>query len=138
MSDFPINGSCLCGAVSYAINQEPKLNLLCHCRSCQKVTGSGYIALMMVNQDDLDVNGEITWYTASGASGKNVKRGFCGKCGSSMFGIPEVVPGMQSVTASTLDDPSVFKPAMDIWVDDAQAWDCMDPELAKFPQNPEV
>jgi hypothetical protein len=60
--------------------------------------------------------------TASEAIGHN-KRGFCPHCGSRLFG---------GITASTLDDPSLFHPQFDIFTSDAQPWDHMDPKLPKF------
>jgi len=38
--------------------------------------------------------------------------------------------------ATSLDDPSIFKPGMDIYTSSAQAWDHMDPALPKFPKMP--
>ncbi len=47
------------------------------------------------------------------------------------------MPGMTGVMAGSLDDPSLFKPTMDIFTDSAQPWDHMDPDLPKFPGMPE-
>jgi hypothetical protein len=43
--------------------------------------------------------------------------------------------GIIGITASSLDDPSWFKPAMDIFVGDAQQWDLMEPGLPKHQQH---
>jgi hypothetical protein len=40
------------------------------------------------------------------------------------------------IVASSLDDPSIFKPAMDIFTSSAQPWDHMDPALPKFTKMP--
>lgn len=40
------------------------------------------------------------------------------------------------VLAGTLDDPSLFRPQMDIFVSDAQPWDLMDPDVPKFAEYP--
>ncbi|MGN6716119.1 MAG: hypothetical protein ACTHLX_01865 [Candidatus Binatia bacterium] len=42
------------------------------------------------------------------------------------------------VTAESLDDPSSFKPAIDFFTSNAQPWDHMDPNLAKFAKQPKV
>ena len=33
-------GGCHCGAVRYTCNKEPELTFYCHCKDCQKTTGS--------------------------------------------------------------------------------------------------
>ncbi len=64
------------------------------------------------------------------------KRGFCPECGSRVTGGEG--PGAQGIgmTAGSLDDPSWFKPAVDMWVLDAQPWDLMDPAGPKFEKLP--
>jgi hypothetical protein len=41
-----------------------------------------------------------------------------------------------ALLAASLDDPSIFKPAMDIFASSAQPWDHMNPALPKFPGMP--
>jgi hypothetical protein len=40
------------------------------------------------------------------------------------------------IQATSLDDPTIFKPGMDIYTSSAQPWDHMDPALPKFPKMP--
>ena len=37
----PVTGSCLCGAVTYAVNQPLGGIIACHCTDCQKAAGAG-------------------------------------------------------------------------------------------------
>jgi hypothetical protein len=71
--------------------------------------------------------------TPSEMGGHN-KRGFCPECGSRLFG-GESEHG-QGITASSLDDPSLFNPEVNMWVSDAQPWDHIDPNLPKFEKYP--
>jgi hypothetical protein len=66
------------------------------------------------------------------------KRGFCPECGSRITGgeFERSESPFIGFLAGTLDDPSWFKPQMDIFVSDAQPWDFMSPELPKFAQYP--
>ena len=132
----PITGSCLCKQVTYQMNTTPIMMGFCHCHSCQKETGSSYLPWMVVPEDTLTVHGEIKWYQSQGASGKPISRGFCPNCGSTLLGKPDVLEGLCSVAASSLDDASIFKPQMHIWMEDAQPWACIDSTLMQFAQNP--
>jgi len=44
--------------------------------------------------------------------------------------------GIIAVTAGSLDDPSWFKPAMDIFTGDAQPWDIRDADLPEHREYP--
>jgi hypothetical protein len=72
--------------------------------------------------------------TSSEAMGHN-KRAFCPECGSRLFG--GITDEGYGVTASSLDDPTLFRPQFDIFTSDAQPWDHMDPNLPKFEKYPE-
>jgi hypothetical protein len=73
--------------------------------------------------------------TASEARGHH-RRGFCADCGSRLTGGEYEGSIGLGMTASSLDDPSWFKPVVDMWVADAQPWDLMDAALPKFPKYP--
>jgi len=47
-------------------------------------------------------------------------------------------PDVIGLKAASLDDPSWFTPAMDIYTDSAQPWDAMNPDLPKVPKMPEM
>lgn len=77
-----LNGSCLCGAVSFQLTGSHSAIEVCHCVQCRKWTGH-FFANIEVPRDTLEVSGEdnITWHHSS----EKVRRGFCAKCGSSLF-----------------------------------------------------
>jgi len=74
--------------------------------------------------------GSARYYSAPSEMAGHNKRGFCPDCGSRLFG-GETEHG-QGIAASSLDDPTLFKPKVDMRTSDAQPWDHMDPRLAKF------
>ena len=103
----------------------------CHCRDCQKTTGSGYTPVFYVPAKGFKITkGTPKYYeTKSEMVGENI-RGFCPDCGSRLFG--GKTDFGQGITAGSLDDPSVFKPQHELWTCDAQPWDAMDPQTPKF------
>jgi hypothetical protein len=46
--DVPFAGGCVCGAVRYECSAEPIMMFKCHCRDCQRVTGGGFVAGLLV------------------------------------------------------------------------------------------
>jgi hypothetical protein len=75
-----LNGSCLCGAVTFLAKGPARDPAACHCSQCRKQSGH-YWAAVQVMDDDLTINGDVRWYSASAAA----KRGFCPTCGSFLF-----------------------------------------------------
>ncbi len=131
----PFTGGCMCGAVRYECSAEPIVMGICHCRDCQRATGSAFAAALMVPRSAVTITGEVKYYGVIGDSGNLVSRGFCPHCGSRLFGTP-ANPDIISIQAGSLDDPSWFKPQAEVYVASAQPWDYMNPELPKFAKFP--
>jgi hypothetical protein len=117
-------GGCLCGAVRYSIDAEPLpgRQLLCHCVDCQKQTGTAFVSGMAFPADGVTVTGTMTTFTMPGGqSGEPMHRRFCTKCGSPMF-IEKDGTGRTLLMAGTLDDKSLFKPAISLFCEQAPSW----------------
>lgn len=134
MSTF--TGGCQCGAVRYECSADPICTGNCHCRDCQKASGSGYIPALGVPTDALRITGTVKYFESRADSGHTVSRGFCAACGSRLFGKSAEMGAITAIMAGSLDDPSRFKPAMDIYTSSAQLWDHMNPQLPKFAKLP--
>lgn len=78
-------GSCLCGAVQIAVTGALPMPVACHCITCRKQTGH-YEVSTDIPRTALSVSAEenVRWYHSS----KNVRRGFCETCGSTLFWDP--------------------------------------------------
>ena len=103
-------GGCLCGAIRYATRAKPVRVTYCHCKFCQRATGSAY----MVEPIFLKTNFEIisgkpaTYALASEGSGKQVTINFCSTCGTKLFLSFERFTSIFGVYAGTFDDPNWF------------------------------
>jgi len=75
-------GSCLCGAVELQVEGDLKEAVACHCTVCRKWTGH-YGVGVEVPRDKLKIEGaeDISWFQSS----DHARRGFCAKCGTSLF-----------------------------------------------------
>ena len=124
-------GGCACGAIRYECSAEPLALFNCHCRDCQRLSGGPYTAVVYMPAKAVNVTkGTPCYYDTPSAALGNNKRGFCPDCGSRLFG--GITDQGHGITASSLDDPSLYKPQFDIFTSDAQPWDHMDPKLPKF------
>jgi hypothetical protein len=132
-----IEGGCLCGNVRYSSVAEPIMTAVCHCKHCQKQTGSAFSPLVAVSKGTLDMDRTLlSTFEDVGESGQSVKRNFCGKCGSPITSDLAAMPDLEWIKAGTLDDTSWVNPAVHVWCDSAQSWTTMSESSAKFAKNP--
>ena len=75
-------GSCVCGAVKFAVDGAVPAPDACHCTTCRRWSGHVFSS-SDVPRAAVTIEGEanITWF----ASSPKVRRGFCSTCGSSLF-----------------------------------------------------
>lgn len=129
-------GGCLCGAVRYSAVVDEPTSMNCYCRDCQRATGSTCATFFGVPLGRFELTGPARGFAKHGESGRKVERFFCGECGSQLYSVVEVVPGMAWVKSGSLDDPGVFAPKVNIWTRSRSAWAPLDPRLPAFETGP--
>jgi hypothetical protein len=117
-----IKGGCLCGTVRYTAEADPTSATVCHCRDCQKFTGSAFAALVLATKEAVSIEGALKTFSSIGGSGNPILRHFCPECGSSIAEEPGTRPGMIILNVGTFDDPTVAKASREIFCDDALPW----------------
>ena len=130
MAKSSLVGGCSCGAVRYQIAGEPGFSFLCYCRNCQQATGTGHAPSFAIDRKDWSVSGKLSTFETGSDSGSRVSRCFCPTCGSPLFGTTSKYPETVIVFATSLDDPSAFKPQRAIFTESAQPWDTIDSALS--------
>jgi hypothetical protein len=131
------SGGCLCGAVRYEAAGEPSFSLLCHCRDCQRSSGTAFVAAMRLPAAGFRITkGAPKRYVATSDAGNTVARYFCGDCGSPLYIQVATRPDIVGLRVGTLDDPSTFRADANIFVKSAQPWDRMDPALPQHATYP--
>ncbi len=131
-----MSGGCRCGQVRYAADAEPVFVGVCHCRDCQKSTGSAFAVLVGVPGAAVTVTGPIRMFDALGDSGKATHLGFCPHCGTGMTRSADLMAGVTMLSAGTLDDPSWVEPTLQIYCDSAQPWVSLGGEMKRFAKMP--
>jgi hypothetical protein len=116
-------GGCLCGAIRYACNEQPLSITNCHCKHCQRQSGSAFSVNMAVPATSVSITkGTTAVFSDVGTSGKPVYRHFCRECGSPILSTLEAARQLVFVKAGTLDDTSIVNPSANIWCSSAQTW----------------
>lgn len=130
-----IAGGCLCGKIRYSASAEPVFTGVCHCKNCQKQTGTSFSIIVGVPSARLSVSGNLKTFDDTGSSGKSVRRNFCPDCGSPITTIAEAAPGLSFIKAGTLDDASWLKPTVEMWCGTAQPWVSLDGDRQTFAKG---
>src|SRR5215813_12050898 len=101
-----MTGGCLCGQVRYSANADPAIVAVCHCKNCQKQTGTAFSVVVGVPKSAVSIQGTLKTFHDRGNCGQPVDRNFCADCGSPIVSDVAVVPELRFIKAGTLDDTS--------------------------------
>jgi hypothetical protein len=118
-----LDGRCLCGAVTYSSDADPVFTAVCHCRNCQRQTGTAFSVIVGVPAQSFQLSGDLGTHVTIGEDhGLETRRRFCPACGSPVISESAALPDVVIVKAGTLDDPSWLAPQMEVWGRSAQPW----------------
>jgi len=111
---MPITGGCLCGAVTYDVSGPLRDVIECHCETCRRMSGGlWHGSAAMANDVKIhDQDGALTWYQSS----EQARRGFCRKCGSTLFFRRDGGDRI-SIAAGSLNKPTGIKIGVRIFTD---------------------
>jgi hypothetical protein len=113
-------GKCLCGAINYALADEFKYALNCHCSDCRRATGSAFKAFAGIERSKLDIINGKKQVLIFGDENANHDV-HCKVCGSLLYSV--VGDGViVHVTLGTLADDPVIRPQAHIFVGDKAPW----------------
>jgi hypothetical protein len=102
---------CSCGQLRVACSGEPALVSLCHCRDCQRRTGSAYGVAAFFPRGDISVSGRFSDYERAADSGYRVLHHFCPACGGTVFWEPSRKPETVAVAIGAFADPDFPGPS---------------------------
>ena len=105
-----MQGGCLCGSVRYQVTSEPTDVINCHCKFCQRATGSAYLVETLFPKEDLILTkGKTRVYDhVSEGSGKTIHVNFCENCGTKRFLAFDRFPTIVGVYSGTFADSNWF------------------------------
>ncbi len=134
-SEITTQGSCLCSKVVFTIRGELRNIVNCHCSKCRKFHGNfGAYTSVHLQQLAIDETDALCWYESPQDETKNVRRGFCRCCGSSLFWHPQNRSTI-AVAAGALDNPVGIETIGHIWCSQMADYYQITDTLSRFPKR---
>jgi hypothetical protein len=127
-----LNGSCLCGAVTYDVADAFEYALICHCSRCRRTTGAASkpFAGIAADQFSLHRPERLLRYGQERAHD-----GRCGRCGSLLYSLVRGGSHVH-VTLGTLDETPTLRPTAHIFVGSKADWEAIGDDLPQFQTLP--
>jgi len=126
-----LSGRCSCGEISYSCSGPAKFSLICQCRQCQRITGTGHAVQFAMDVEKTKLTGNVQSYALKADSGNEVTSAFCSRCGNPVYKTTSGMPDVYVFHAGTLDDPSLIDPLMVVCSGSAQPWDFVNPAIER-------
>ena len=128
-------GSCLCEAIRYETEGPLEGIDHCHCSMCRRSHGSAFSTYGRVLREQVrleDPDEALVWFSSSDA----VQRGFCGRCGSSLFFRHAAAEVFEFIAVGTLDDDPGNLPEAHIFVASKAPWYTIEDDLPQHDEYP--
>ena len=133
---LPLTGGCNCGAVRYEVSEPLVRASYCHCKRCQRRTGTAASAQAHPAPGTFRIvagEQQLRKWTPPDGTGE---KWFCGECGSAMFGSNPSHPESIGIRIGTFDDDPGIRPTVRQFVTYAAVWEPLpDDGLPRFPES---
>ncbi len=119
-----IDGTCFCGAITYAAEIDPGNVVACHCADCQTVSGAPFRVSARTLPDAFKLlTGEPTIYVKTADSGAQREQGFCPKCGTALYSTaPGAGPKVYVLRLGAIKQRAELTPTARIWCGSQPDW----------------
>ena len=122
-----VRGNCLCGDLRFTLRFPSKWVAHCHCSLCRRAHGAAFVTWIGMEATRCttdDPHARLQWY----ASTPGAERGFCTRCGSSLFFRSSNWPGELHVALANLHDAADRAPQAHAYWDTHVNWVALDPD----------
>ncbi len=139
-SNASFQGGCACGHVRYEMASKPMIVHGCHCRWCQRESGSSFAVNALIEADRVNITkGEVAEILTPSLSDVGQRFARCPECQVTLWtnylamrgGLGEVV---RFIRVGTLDDPDPFSPDVHIFTSTKQPWVILPPDVPAFEE----
>ena len=125
----PHDGGCTCRYVRYRMTSAPLFVHCCHCRWCQRETGSAFALNAMIEADRVQMlAGQVELVATPSSSGKGQKIARCPVCRVAVWShYAGAGDAVCFVRVGTLDEPDRLPPDIHIFTSTKQPWVVLPP-----------
>ena len=118
------DGGCDCRCVRYRMTSRPLFVHCCHCRWCQRESGSAFALNAMIESDRVECLGEPPeWVDTPSARGRGQLVARCPHCRIALWShYAGAGRAVSFVRVGTLDEPDAMPPDVHIFTASKQPW----------------
>jgi hypothetical protein len=137
---YPLDGGCGCGQVRYRMQTAPLIVHCCHCRWCQRETGSAFVLNALIESDRvIHLEAEPEVFDTPSQSGRGQKIARCPKCRIAVWShYAGAGPIIRFIRVGTLDTPDVLPPDIHIFTGSKQPWVVLPAGVPAVPEFYEI
>jgi hypothetical protein len=128
-------GGCACGAVRYVMRGAPMIVHCCHCRDCQRQTGSAFVINALIETDRIGLlSGAPRAWAMPTESGRPHDVHRCPDCGTAVWSDYGRRPALRFLRVGTLDQPAALPPDVHIYTRSRLPWVTLPPGARAFAE----
>jgi hypothetical protein len=128
-----LTGQCACGLVRYELTSPPLFVHCCHCKDCQRQTGSAFVLNALIETDRVKtLAGQTALYPQPTDSGRAHEIARCAACGTALWSHYGGVHALSFIRAGTLNNPEALPPDVHIYTRSKLPWVSLPPEVPAF------
>lgn len=137
---FPLEGGCDCGRIRYRMETAPLIVHCCHCRWCQRETGTAFALNALIEAERLiHLKAEPELIDTPSQSGRGQKIARCPDCRLALWSnYGGAGPFIRFVRVGTLDTPDALQPHIHIYTTSRQPWISLPQGVPAVPEFYEI
>lgn len=124
-------GKCYCGAVHYAVADEFRYALNCHCSNCRRTTGSAFKPFAGIERGKLTITAGADKLLIYGGQPEKAHDAHCPLCGSLLYSLVRDGEWVHVTMGSLVDAPSI-RPTAHIFVGSKAPWFTITDDLPQY------
>ena len=126
-------GGCACGGMRYRLTSKPMFVHCCHCRDCQRQTGSAFVINALIEADRVEIlSGETEAVEVPTDSGRPHAIHRCVACKIALWSHYGGRLRLSFVRVGTLDAPADLTPDVHIYTRSKLPWIALPADVPSF------
>src|ERR1700675_3324415 len=127
-------GGCLCSAIRFRISGDPVFSSICHCATCRRASAAPTVAWVTFDRGQVEI---LTGHPRVYRSSQGGARQFCGTCRRQLVYENMASPATIDITTASLDNPNLFPPTLETWLEHRVTWQAPDQTRTQYPGSGE-